>query len=132
MFSKTFVLAAASAAVFSLGGTSAAFAQEATPAPEFDNFKPQTTRAEVVAQTRRAAEAGLIARNDADFQRIAAMGFQSTKSRAQVMAEAVEAGRLGLVVHGELPMPQATPAQLESIRLAGERALMSQRLLALK
>lgn len=131
MFSKTFVLAAASAAFFSIG-TGAAFAQEATPAPEIDNFKPQMTRAEVVAQTRMAAEAGLIARNDADFQRIAAMGFQPTKSRAQVMAEAVEARRLGLVVHGELPMPEATPAQLESIRLAGERALMSQRLLAQK
>lgn len=131
MFSKTFVLAAASAALFGIG-TGAAFAQEATPAPEFDNFKPQMTRAEVVAQTLMAAEAGLIARSDADIQRIAAMGFQPTKSRAQVMAEAVEAKRLGFVVHGELPMPQATPAQLESIRLAGERALMSQRLLAQK
>jgi hypothetical protein len=132
MFSKTFVLAAAGAAFIGLGGSTGAFAQEATPAPEIDNFKPSLTRAEVVAQTRAAAEAGLIARNDADLQRIAAMSFQPYKSRAQVTAEAIEARRLGLVVHGELPLPQATPAQLESIRLAGERALMSQRLLALK
>lgn len=132
MFSKSFALAAASAALIGLGAAGSAFAQEATPAPEIENFKPLLTRAEVVAQTRAAAEAGLIARNDADMQRIAAMGFQPYKSRAQVTAEAIEARRLGLVVHGELPMPEATPAQLESIRLAGERALMSQRLLALK
>lgn len=128
MFSKT-LLIAASAALFSASG---AFAQEATPAPEIDGFKPVKTRAEVAAETAAAAQAGLIARNDADFQRIAGAGFQPYKSRTQVVAETIEARRLGLIVHGELPIPEATPAQLASIRLAGERALLGQSLLAQK
>ncbi len=128
MFSKT-LLVAASVALLSASG---AFAQEATPAPEFDNFKPSKTRAEVVAETVAAAQAGLIARNDADVQRIAGQGFQPYKSRTQVVAETLEAKRLGLIVHGEMPMPEATPAQLESIRVAGQRALMGQSLLAQK
>lgn len=128
MFSKA-LLIAASAALFSATG---AFAQEATPAPEIDHFKPSKTRAEVVAETVAASQAGLIARNDDDMQRIAGMGFQPSKSRPQVVAETLEAKRLGLIVYGELPTPEATPAQLESIRLAGERALMGQRQLAQK
>jgi Domain of unknown function (DUF4148) len=128
MFSKT-LLVAASAALFS---ATAALAQEATPAPEIDNFKPSKTRAEVMAETVAAAQAGLIARNDADVQRIAGMGFQPYKSRPQVVAETVEAKRLGLIVYGEMSTPEATPAQLESIRVAGQRALMGQSLLAQK
>jgi len=128
MFSKT-LLIAASAALFSATG---AFAQEATPAPEIDNFKPSKTRAEVVVETVAASQAGLIARNDADVQRIAGMGFQPYKSRTQVAAETLEARRLGLIAYGEMSMPEATPAQLESIRVAGQRALMGQSLLAQK
>ncbi|MBI5716787.1 MAG: DUF4148 domain-containing protein [Burkholderiales bacterium] len=129
MFSKTLLIAAASAALLGAGG---AFAQEATPAPEIDNFKSTKTRVEVAAETAAAAQAGLIARNEADVQRIAGAGFQPYKSRTQVAAETIEAIRLGLVVHGELPIPEATPAQLASIRLAGERALLGQSLLAQK
>ncbi len=128
MFSKT-LLVAATAALFSASG---AFAQEATPAPEFDHFKPSKTRAEVVAETAAAAQAGLIAHNDADVQRIAGLGFQPYKSRTQVAAETLEAKRLGLIAYGEMSMPEATPAQLESIRVAGQRALMGQSLLAQK
>jgi len=128
MFSKT-LLVAASAALFSATG---AIAQEATPAPEIEHFKSSKTRAEVVAETVAASQAGLIARNDADVQRIAGMGFQPYKSRTQVAAETLEAKRLGLIAYGEMSMPVATPAQLESIRVAGERALMGQSLLAQK
>jgi len=125
MFKKTVLLATLMAAA-------GAMAQEATPAPEFDQFKPAKTRAEVVAETAAAAQAGQIARNDADLQRLAGQGFRAVKSRAQVVAETAEARRLGLIPHGELPMPQATPAELDSIRLAGERALLGQSLLAQK
>lgn len=128
MFSKT-LLVAAGAALFAASG---AFAQEATPAPEIDHFKPSKTRAEVVAETVAASQAGLIARNDADMQSVAALGFQPYKSRTQVVAETLEAKRLGLIAYGELPMPEATPAQLEAIRVAGQRALMGQSLLAQK
>ena len=46
----------------------------------------------------------------------------STKSRAQVAAEGREALRLGVVGHGEGPAPVLTPAQAESIRMAGLQA----------
>ncbi|MCW5635147.1 MAG: DUF4148 domain-containing protein [Rubrivivax sp.] len=129
MFSKKLVLAAASAALF---GATGAFAQEATPAPEIERFVSQKSRAEVAAETIAASQAGLIARNDHDAQRIAGLGFQPGKARVQVVAETLEAKRLGLIVHGELPIPEATPAQLESIRVAGQRALMGASVLAMK
>lgn len=43
-------------------------------------------------------------------------------SRVQIQAEAIEARRLGLTDGGEGPAAEATPAQRESIRLAGVRA----------
>jgi hypothetical protein len=123
---KTTVLLAALMASFG------AMAQEATPAPEIDNFKSGKSRAEVAAETTSAVQAGLVARNDADVQRLAGLGFHPTKARVQVSAEAVEANRLGLIARGEMGVPQATPMQLESIRLAGERALFGQSHLAMK
>ena len=129
MFSKKLALAAASAAVF---GAAGAFAQEATPAPEIERFQSTKTRAEVLAQTIAASQAGLIARNDGDLQRIAGLGFQPGKARVQVVAETLEAKRLGLIVQGEQPIPEATPAQLESIRVAGQRALMGGSVVAMK
>lgn len=47
----------------------------------------------------------------------------STKSRAQVAAEAREAARLGLLARGEADLVQATAEQERQIRLAGLRAL---------
>lgn len=117
---KLIATAVATAALF---GFSGAFAQEATPAPEIDNFKPVKTRAAVIAETQDAIRQGAIARNEADVQRLAAEGFQPLKSRAQVRAETMAAIRMGLVNHGEAGAPQATPEQLEQIRVAGLRAL---------
>jgi hypothetical protein len=125
MFSKlssASMIAAAAAAALVFGATGV-LAQEATPAPEIDNFVSTKTRAQVIAETRDAARSGLIARNEADEQRIAAFGFVSLKTRGQVVAETVEARRLGLTTYGEAGEPTATPAQLESIRIAGLRAL---------
>jgi hypothetical protein len=48
--------------------------------------------------------------------------FVATKSRAQVVAELREARRLGLVGHGEVGAPSATPEQLRMIAGAGLRA----------
>lgn len=49
----------------------------------------------------------------------------SGASRAQIQAEAIEARRLGLSDGGEGPTVEATPAQRESIRLAGLRAVQA-------
>lgn len=47
----------------------------------------------------------------------------STLSRAQVRAEAIEWRRLGLLPHGEGQRRVPTPAELESVRQAGLRAI---------
>ncbi len=105
-----------------------AFAQEATPAPELQHFASTTSRAEVTAATAQAARAGLIARNDADIERVAGLGVVPQKSRAQVHAEMIEARRLGLVAFGEGAAPLASAEQLEAIRLAGLRASQAKQL----
>ena len=122
MFKKTFI-AALGAGLTVIGA--GASAQEATPAPEFDRFASTVSRAHVAQQTEQAAQAGLIARNDADLQRLAAMSGPGVKSRAQVNAETQTAKSLGLVVYGETDVPSATMRQIEQIRIAGERALRS-------
>jgi hypothetical protein len=119
-------------ATAALLGTCAAIAQEATPAPEIDNFVSTKTRAVVIAETQDAAHRGLIARNDADADRIAAMGYRSVLPRAQVRAETAVAVRLGLTRYGDGAAPQATPAQLEQIRAAGLRALQADHTVAVK
>jgi Domain of unknown function (DUF4148) len=111
-------------------GASSAFAQEATVAPEFQNFVSTKTRAEVIAETRAALRQGLIALNDADAARIAERGFRSVKTRAQVRAETREAIRLGLVQYGEASSLQPTPEQLDAVRMAGLRELESTNVIA--
>jgi len=50
--------------------------------------------------------------------------FSGTASRTQVRAEAIEARRLGLLDgHGDRDPVQAAPAQAESMRQAGLRAI---------
>ena len=98
---------------------SPAFAQEATP----DGFAAVTStisRDAVRADAIAALKAGTIERGEASVDRSV---FVSTKSRLQVAAEASEALRLGAIGHGEGPAPLVTPAQAESIRLAGLEAL---------
>jgi Domain of unknown function (DUF4148) len=116
------LLAALTASIAILGATTT-LAQEATPDADAERFVSVRSRAEVVAETQDAMRRGLIPRNERDSQRIVDRGFLSIKSREQVQAEAAEALRLGLIGHGEAGPPQATPAQLEQIRLAGLRAL---------
>ena len=43
--------------------------------------------------------------------------------RAQVVAEAIETRRLGLIPEGDGAMPVPTAAQLEQVRLAGQAAV---------
>jgi hypothetical protein len=60
-----------------------------------------------------------------EFQRnqVGAAVVPSTLQRAQVVAEAIEARKLGLISHGEATAPTPTPEQAEQIRLAGVNAV---------
>jgi hypothetical protein len=77
------------------------------------------SRAEVAAEAVKAQAAGQIAKGE---QTYVASTPASDISRAQVMAEARAAQRLGLIAHGEVAARDATPAELETIRLAGQAA----------
>jgi hypothetical protein len=63
-----------------------------------------------------------------EFQRnqYPAAAVPSNLQRAQVVAEAIEARKLGLIAHGELAAPTPTPEQAEQIRLAGLNAVNQQ------
>jgi hypothetical protein len=81
------------------------------------------------SQSRNDVKSELAAarRDGADAYREAspAPSPASTITRTQVMAETREAMRLGLVGSNEAGQPVATPAEQESIRLAGLRATES-------
>jgi Domain of unknown function (DUF4148) len=85
----------------------------------------QRSRAEVQAEAVAAnrARTGTVTYGDSPLlDRLRAT--PSTLSRTQVRAEAIEARRLGLLGYGEADQPRLpTPAQLESIRQAGLRAI---------
>ncbi len=99
-------------------------AAENTPAPEMDTFVAQKSLEQGRAETLNAVRSGLVARNDADVERIASQGFQSLKTRAQVIAETREAARLSLIPRNDLEhaLFAPTPAQLRQIAAAGLRA----------
>ena len=105
--------------IASIGFTTAAVAQEATPW-NLSEFQSTKTRAEVRAEAAAALRAGQIEHGEASYVVIDNSG--PSKSRAQVMAEAREAQRLGLLSGSEVSM-FATPEQAEQIRLAGLRAI---------
>lgn len=91
-------------------------------APFVDQRAAQSLRARADVQ-REATEA--VARGEIPLGEGAGSRserFVSVKSRVEVRAETREAIRLGLVPRGELT-PVPTEAQLELVRLAGERAL---------
>jgi hypothetical protein len=79
------------------------------------------SRAEVQSAAAAARVAGLIVSGDATY-----VSPQRTTSgdltRAQVRAEAIEARRLGLIVSGEMPVREASVAELEQIHQAGLNA----------
>jgi hypothetical protein len=108
--------------------SAAAFAQEVTTAPEIGNFVSQKTRAEVRVELLQAVAEHRIAHNEAQEQRLQTVGFVSTKSRAQVVAETREASRLGLISRNDADYPMATPTaeQLRLVTQAGERARSTQ------
>ncbi len=84
-------------------------------------------------RSRAAVQAEAVVANQARAGRVtygdspmldALRATSSTLSRVQVRAEAIEARRLGLVTYGERDEPRLpTPAQAESIRQAGLRAI---------
>ena len=91
------------------------FAAEGTQ--EFTDFKALSTksRAEVIAESKGAKAQNI---GEASAAPVAA----STLQRVRVVAEAREALRLGLIGPSEVT-PQPTAAQVEQIRVAGERAV---------
>ena len=91
------------------------FAAEGTQ--EFTDFKALSTksRAEVIAENKGAKAQNI---GEASAAPVAA----STLQRVRVVAEAREALRLGLIGPSEVT-PQPTAAQVEQIRVAGERAV---------
>jgi hypothetical protein len=122
MNSKTFIITALTAAVALL---SAASSFAAVSVSEADLQLPMAysstvTRAEVRAAALQASADGQT--SIGDYIQPVQPKFVSTVTRAQVRAETLEAIRLNAIGHGEhnyFP----TQAQLESIRLAGERAV---------
>lgn len=117
MTTKT--LAIAVAATFStLIGSTAAMAADADPG-YLQPYVSQTTRADVQQQTLTAHAMGQLRHGELP---VVATDFEAMKTRGQVHAETLEAIRLGAISQGEgnaLP----TMMQLDSIRMAGERAV---------
>jgi hypothetical protein len=82
----------------------------------------QRSRADVHAEAVAANKAGTLAYGDGPLlNRL--LWAPSTPARAQVQAEAIEARRLGLMAYGEAEARVPTPAELESVRQAGLRAI---------
>jgi Domain of unknown function (DUF4148) len=84
------------------------------------NIQSTRARADVRAETVVAVRKGRIARGEQPV--IDGPAFVATKTRAEVNAETLVAMQLGLIPRGEAPWRDATVAEQEQIRLAGERA----------
>lgn len=78
-----------------------------------------TTRADVMAAAVAARMNHMLDVGEAGLMPAA---FVATKTRTQVVAELHAAQRLGLVGHGEVSVPSATPEQQRMIADAGLRA----------
>ena len=88
---------------------------------EKEHFVSSRARAEVVAEFKAAQAAGRLAVPGEIGVRF--VDAPATKPRAQVVAETLEARRLGLLGYGELGPRQATPEEERQIQIAGLRAL---------
>lgn len=91
---------------------------------QLSSMSSQRSRAEVQAEAAAAnqARAGIVTHEGSllpDDQ----LSTSSTLSRTQVRAEAIEAQRLRLIVNGDTGQRLPTPAELESVRQAGLRAV---------
>lgn len=114
---KSFRIALIPALVAAFAST-AAIAQEATP--DYPQpFTSSVSRAEVRAQAIAARDAGLIVTGELADRGAATV--RADAPRARVQAELGEARRLGLIADGERQVAP-TPAQLEAVRAAGDRA----------
>jgi len=115
---KTFAIAAL--AFFAAGASTAGgITGEATPDHPMA-FSSSLTRAQVHQHTLAARAAGQIVQGE---QSVVLEHRGTALTRVQVRAEALEALRVGATARGEQGA-LATPAQLDSIRMAGERALV--------
>lgn len=108
---NTIVVALAAAA-----GLGTAVAQEATP-DTWTQAPSVASRADVKSQAVAAVRAGQV--QYGEVTRFVDQAATASKTRAQVAAEAREAIRLGSL-SGETNVV-FTPAQLEQLRIAGER-----------
>lgn len=89
--------------------------------PDVPETRPSAlSRSEVRAATLGALARGEIGRGESPVLPVEA--FVAAKTRAEVRAETRVAMFLGLIPHGEAPLRDATPSELELIRLAGMRA----------
>src|SRR5262245_37134774 len=98
-----------------------AFANDIDPLGfEKQHFISSKSRADVVSDLNDAQATGqLLHPGEAGLQFVDA---PSVAPRAQVVAETLEAKRLGLITYGELPAKEATPAQARQIETAGMKA----------
>jgi hypothetical protein len=112
--SSSFIVAA-----FALVASATAFAGEATP-DYAAAFSSSVSRSAVAQAAVQARAAGQIAQGEFT---VVADTTGPALSRAQVIAETREAVRLGAIVQGE-QYRFATPAQLQSIQMAGLQALV--------
>ncbi len=120
-YSIVSVVAAAAATLLTALPAAASGVGEGTPGyPAPVSASSQATspsRAAVQAEARLALAEGRIASGELGLPEAE---FHAQADRARVRAEAAEALRLGLVASGEASVVY-TPAQLEAIRLAGDR-----------
>ena len=105
------------AVLASLGSTAMAIEAEQSSTWMTPSVK---SRAEVQAETQAAMNDGALSRGEASYTVVPGA---STLTRAQVVAEAREAMRLGLIPVHEGSSRVATPAENEQIRQAGLRAI---------
>lgn len=118
MNSKLFI--AAAVAMLGIASASPALATTGEATPDYPMpFTSTVSRAEVQQATARALAAGLIPHGERSVV-VEATGTALT--RAQVQAETLEAIRVGAISRGE-HNTFATPEQLESIRMAGQKAV---------
>lgn len=105
--------------------TGAATAAMADGMPDYSwlNAPLTKSRAEVRAELQQAVRSGTLPRTGDAYAPGNDAPVGSTLTRAQVRAEAIEAMRLGLIASGDRESRQPTPAELESIRQAGLRAI---------
>jgi len=93
---------------------------------------PQTvrstvSRADVQAETIAAQRSGALSRNDFESAPVAKaeVKLASNLQRVQVLAEAREARRLGLIAEGDGSAPVPSASQLEQVRLAGVQSVQN-------